>query len=352
MTRAVPGGPPAGDGDRAPPDDASATPASAGRSSMPSRVATAWARAVLLWLSRQHRLQQLTAGFGPARRVARRFVAGESRSDALATVAALRRDGLLATTAFLGEHTTSPAEARAAVGEYAGLLRDLAAAGVQPNCSLKLTQLGLLIDRSLAEDGLRAVLRVAAEVGGFVRIDMEGSEVLPATLDLFESAATPRNGPWRCGVVVQAYLRRSEADLRRLIAIGAPVRLVKGAYAEPPSVAYPDRADIDAAFVRLSELLLSEEARARGVYPAFATHDPAMIAAVLGLARERAIGEGGYEFQMLLGVRRDLQLGLAHAGRRVRLYVPYGSHWYPYLMRRLAERPATTWFILRNLVRR
>ena len=341
--------------------------------------AAAQARAALLWLSRQRRMQRVMAEFGPARRMARRFVAGETRADALAAVAALRGTGLRTTVAFLGEHTTDPAEARAAADEYAQLLRELAAAGLDANCSLKLTQLGLQIDPAPAEEGLRAVLAVADEVDGFVRIDMESSDVVDATLDLFERVISQRGArsaergvgmsaelntsglpaalgaprsAFRVGVVIQAYLRRSEGDVRRLLARGAPVRLVKGAYAEPPEVAFPHKADVDAAFVRLARLLLAPEARAAGVYPAFATHDPALIAAVGRLARDYGVPADGYEFQMLLGVRRDLQGQIARAGLRLRIYVPYGEHWYPYFMRRLAERPANLFFLVRNLFRR
>jgi proline dehydrogenase len=315
------------------------------------KLAESQARAALLWLSRQQRLQRLTAEFGPARRMARRFVAGETREDAIAAALSLQRGGMYSTVAFLGEHTTDAGEARAAVEECARMLRALASAGLPPNISLKLTQLGLGIDAALAEEGLRTVLAVADEVDGFVRIDMESSDTVSKTLELFEQVSAGRPGR-RVGVVIQSYLRRSEADVRRLVARGASVRLVKGAYAEPPEVAFPDKADVDASFARLARLLLSAEARATGVYPAFATHDPAMIAAVRRLARRSAAPPEAYEFQMLLGVRRDLQVGLAREGLQVRIYVPYGGQWYPYFMRRLAERPANLLFLLRSLLHR
>jgi proline dehydrogenase len=314
--------------------------------------ASAQARAALLWLSRQQALQRLTAEIAPARRLARRFVAGEARADALATAERLTRAGLHTTIAFLGEHTHDPRTVEAAVAEYEELLRALAARNLDAWCSLKLTQLGLQIDPGLAESGLRRVVAVADEVDGFVRIDMEGSDVLDATLDIFERVTKGRAGPWRTGVVIQAYLRRSEHDLRRLIAWGAPVRLVKGAYAEPATIAYPDKADVDAAYLRLAGMLLAPEARSAGVFPAFATHDAALIAAIRRLARERGVPPDAYEFQMLLGVRRDLQTALARAGLRVRVYVPYGAQWYPYFMRRLAERPANLLFLIRSLTRR
>ncbi|MFN8559772.1 MAG: proline dehydrogenase family protein [Dehalococcoidia bacterium] len=317
--------------------------------------APAWAtvaRAALLWLSQRQALQRLVAEVGPARALARRFVAGERRADALATVRGLAAEGIRATVAYLGEHTTDPALARAAAAENERLLHGLAAEGWEPNCSLKLTQLGLSIDPALAEEGLRRALAAAAAVRGFVRIDMEGSDVLPATLALFERVTAGRPRPGRVGVVIQAYLRRSEGDLRRLIATGAPVRLVKGAYAEPPSVAFATKREVDAAYLRLAGLLLSPEAREAGVYPAFATHDTALIGAIRRMTRDRAIPAENWEVQMLLGVRRDLQRSLALDGVRVRAYVPYGDHWYPYFMRRLAERPENLGFIVRQVVRR
>jgi proline dehydrogenase len=310
----------------------------------------AQARMALLWLSRRGTLQRLTARFPPARRVARRFIAGETLAEAVATARALAARGFLATVAFLGEHVTDPHEARAAAAEYERLLRSLAAAGLPATCSLKLSQLGILFDVALAETLVRQIVAVAEELDGFVRIDMEGSDLVQPTLDLYERLTSACAGRPRLGVVIQSYLRRSEADVRRLIARGAPIRLVKGAYAEPPSVAYPRKADVDAAYLRLADLLLSPEARAHGVYPAFATHDPALIAAVRGMVQARGITPSQYEFQMLLGVRRDLQAALRQAGLRVRIYVPYGSHWYPYFMRRLAERPANLWFLVRALV--
>lgn len=308
-------------------------------------------RAGLLSLSRSAVLRRATAEFGPARRAARRFVAGEARTDAIAAVTALRRDGLSATVAFLGEHVTEPRAARTAAAEVAGLLRDLSAAGLEPNCSVKLTQLGLGFDAALAEEGLRAVLAVAREVDGFLRIDMEGSDVLPATLELFERVTAGDGAVRHTGLVIQSYLRRSEADVTRLVERSVAMRLVKGAYAEPPELAYQAKADVDAAYVRLADLLLDGSGRPAARPPAFATHDTAMIAAVLRAARQRGITPDGYEFQMLLGVRRDLQRRLVGAGQRVRVYVPYGDQWYPYMMRRLAERPANLLFVLRGAAR-
>jgi proline dehydrogenase len=310
----------------------------------------AQARAALLWLSRQSALQRLTVEFPPARRMARRFIAGETLAEAIATARALTAQGFRTTVAFLGEHVTDRREARAAAAEYDRLLRALAAAHVDVNCSLKLSQLGMLFDVTLAEALLRQIVAVAKELSGFVRIDMESSDLVQPTLDLYDRLTAACRGRPPLGVVIQSYLRRSEADVRRLIARGAPVRLVKGAYAEPPTVAYPRKADVDASYLRLADLLLSEEARAHGVYPAFATHDPALIAAVRRMAQARGIPPTDYEFQMLLGVRRDLQETLCRAGLRVRIYIPYGSHWYPYFMRRLAERPANLWFLVRALV--
>ena len=322
--------------------------APAALSAAAQRLVAGETRHLLLWLSRQERLQRLTAEFAPARRAARRWVAGETRSDALATVASLAAQGLTATVAYLGEHAQTRPEVAQAVTEVRALLRELRAAGHEPNCSVKLSQLGLHFDEPLAESSLRTLVAEAAAVDGFVRIDMEGSDLTEQTLALYERVR-PASGERRVGVVIQSYLRRAEADVRHLIEHGAAVRLVKGAYDEPEERAYPDKHEVDAAYVRLVDLLLSPEARAAGVYPAFATHDPAMIAAVRTLASERAIAADGYEFQMLLGIRRDLQTRLRREDQRVRIYVPYGDQWYPYFMRRLAERPANLGFLLRSL---
>ncbi len=308
----------------------------------------AQARRVLLHLSQCELLRRMTRDLPPVRGMARAFVAGEERHEAVATAAALQREGLLATVAFLGEHTHDLREARAAATELAEMLHALAAAGLVPNCSLKLSQLGIAVDPDLAERLLIQVVRAARETGGFVRIDMEESALVEQTLAMWERARV--HGP--VGVVIQAYLRRSVEDVERLIRLGAPVRLVKGAYAEPPSVACTSKAEIDAAYLQLAARLLGPEAIAAGGYPAFATHDERMIRGVLGLARRSSVMPAGFEFQMLLGVRRRLQRRLVGQGYRTRIYVPYGSHWYPYFMRRLAERPGNIFLLARGRLER
>jgi proline dehydrogenase len=221
----------------------------------------------------------------------------------------------------------------------------MAAAGVEVNVSVKLTQMGLDIGEELCAANLTRILEKAASVSGFVRLDMEGSEYTQRTLDFFEQRLFDRFGR-HCGVVIQSMLRRSEGDVAKLIAMRARVRLCKGAYLEPPSVAFSDKADVDRNYVQLMERLL-----AAGNYPGLATHDQAIIRRARELVRREGIPPDRYEFQMLYGVRRDLQHRLVREGFRMRVYVPFGTQWYPYLMRRLAERPANIAFILGNVVR-
>jgi proline dehydrogenase len=299
-------------------------------------------RPILLALAHQRGLERFALRHPGLRRTARRFVAGEQLEEAVAAVRNLNQAGLTATLDFLGEHTTSPAGATASAEAYRGILDELRRTGIGSNLSLKLTQLGLDVDETLCETLLRGILEHAGET--FVRIDMEGSEYTERTLRLFERLWT--SGRRNVGVVIQSYLRRSEADVEWLIALGARVRLVKGAYAEPPSVAFPRKRDVDDNFARLAARLLR-----RGVYPAIATHDERLIAD----ARETAAAEGvtpeRFEFQMLYGIRRDLQVRLRQEGYRVRVYVPFGTEWYPYFMRRLAERPANVAFVLQSILR-
>jgi proline dehydrogenase len=273
---------------------------------------------------------------------ARRFIAGESVEEAIAASRVIERDGLNVTLDFLGESVGSIAEADAATRAYLAVLEQIAASGVERNISLKLTQLGLTIDRATSVDNLRRILDAAEAKDFFVRIDMEDSPFTAVTLDVFETMW--QQGYRKAGVVLQSYLPRSEADAARMNALGARVRLVKGAYKEPRDVAYQSKAEVDASFVRIMRLLL-----AGGAYPAIATHDPAMIAATRAFAAERAIDPSRYEFQMLYGIRRDLQAALIRDGYRVRVYVPFGREWFPYFMRRLGERPANVGFVLRGV---
>lgn len=273
----------------------------------------------------------------------RRFIAGESVEEAIEAARVIERAGLTQTLDLLGESVASIAEADTATRAYLEVIERIAAAGIGRNISLKLTQLGLTIDRATCVDNLRRILDAAGKHTFFVRIDMENSPFTQVTLDIFETIWQQeyRNA----GVVLQSCLPRSVADARRMNALGARVRIVKGAYKEPRKVAYQKKSEVDAAFVAISELLLSE-----GTYPAIATHDPAMIAAVRAYAARHGISPDRFEFQMLYGVRRDLQAALHAEGFNVRVYVPFGREWFPYFMRRLGERPANVGFVLRAVV--
>jgi proline dehydrogenase len=274
---------------------------------------------------------------------ARRFIAGETIEEAIAAARVIERDGLTVTLDLLGESVATGAEADAATRAYLAVINAIAASGVSRNVSLKLTQLGLTIDRATSVDNLRRILDGAAAQEFFVRIDMENSPYTAVTLGVFETMWQQeyRNA----GVVLQSCLPRSEQDARRMNELGARVRLVKGAYKEPRAVAYQAKADVDAAFVRIMRMLLAD-----GTYSAIATHDPAMIEATRAFARERNIDPGRFEFQMLYGIRRDLQASLLRQGYRVRVYVPFGREWFPYFMRRLGERPANVGFVLRGIL--
>jgi proline dehydrogenase len=303
-------------------------------------------RDFFLALAQNEQLRDLTVRFGLVRRMAHRFVAGERLDEAIAAVQKLNTEGVLATLDHLGENVTSETEARDATTEILDLLDAIEVSDIQSGVSVKLTQLGLDLHPALAVENLQHIVARAAEAGRFVRIDMESSDYVQLTLDLFEQL-------WEyyknVGVVIQSYLYRSDADVARLVRLGASVRLVKGAYDEPPEVAYPNKADTDSNFIRLVEQLLSDEARDNGVFPAIATHDTKLIDWVKEYAHRQNIPRNRYEFQMLYGIRSSLQRQLVSDGYRVRAYVPYGEQWYPYFMRRLAERPANVVFLLRNL---
>lgn len=303
-------------------------------------------RQTLLWLSERPGVFRFVRNNGVARRFASRFVAGESVETATAAARELARVGITASLDLLGESVDDAAAARAARDQVIAMLDRMAREPeVEVNVSLKLTQLGFDIDEALCHDNLNAILDHARAHGGFVRIDMESSEYTQRTLDFFIDRLFPVYGP-HVGVVIQAALRRSAGDVERLIALGARVRLCKGAYRESDDVAFPDKRDVDRQYVELMERLL-----AAGRYPAIATHDERILAHARRFVEEQGIGEERFEFQLLYGVRRDLQRQLRQAGYRVRVYVPFGTQWYPYLMRRLAERPANVFFILGNLVR-
>jgi len=281
-------------------------------------------------------------GMAPGSGFARRFIAGETTSEALDVARSLGARGFRVTLDYLGESVGSVELAQAAARTYVDLIAQVVEAGVERNLSIKLTQLGLDVDRATAVDNLRRVLDAAQPHGFFIRIDMENSPYTDVTLDILETVRGL--GYTEAGTVIQACLLRSPGDVERLNRLGARVRLVKGAYREPKHVAYQRVADVDAAFVTLAERLLDA-----GHYPAFATHDPAMIAAVQQAAAARGLGKDRFEFQMLYGIRRDLQAALAHEGYRLRVYVPFGRQWFPYFMRRLGERPANVAFVVRGI---
>jgi proline dehydrogenase len=300
-------------------------------------------RSALLYLSERETPRKLLSASTLGRRMARRFIAGEELDDAMRAVGRLNRDGFEATLDYLGESVGERAAAEQAAQVYLELLDRLAAEQLRSHISVKLTQLGLAIGEDLAYGLLQEITERAARHHNFVRIDMEGSAYTEATLKIFRQVAAPADV---VGVVIQSYLYRSQKDVEELIRQGARIRLVKGAYKEPPDVAFPNKADVDRNFVKLMEMLLSS-----GAYHAIATHDPRMIAATKAFGRAKGLGADRFEFQMLYGIRRQLQRELLRQGYRVRIYVPYGKQWYPYFMRRLAERPANLLFLMRNLLR-
>lgn len=304
-------------------------------------------RSVLLSLSHRRSIGRLATRLPFTRPMVARFVAGESFAAAVPALERAQRAGFTTTVDILGESVTSIAAARAAADAYLAAIPVLRDHGLDVNVSLKLTQMGLGLGREIAKENVARILLAAADAGGFVRIDMEDHSATDATLDLWrELRPIMGGGSGDVGVVIQAALRRSDADIERLIGEKARIRLCKGAYKEPPSVAYVHKAEVDAAYVRQMEKLLVEAER-----PAIATHDDAIVDRAIAFARDHSIGPERFEFQMLYGVRRDLQERLLRDGWSVRIYVPSGSQWYPYFMRRLAERPANVLFLVRSLLR-
>ena len=302
-------------------------------------------RAVMLALADNDTIKRTLVQNGMSKGIVQRFVAGETLEDALTTARRLQEKKIGAALDLLGENVAGEQEACAATDAYIGVLDAVAEAGLpSPYISIKLTALGLDLSDAMAAQNLFRILEAArAHRDAFVRVDMEGSAYTQRTLDIVQAA---RQEYGNVGTVLQSYLRRTDADLDLLIEEGIPVRLVKGAYAEPPAVAFPDKADVDAAYIRQMKLLLQH-----GNHPAIASQDEAILREAKRFVRENGVGNDRYEFQMLLGIRRDLQEGLAQEGYHVRAYVPFGASWYPYFMRRLAERPANVAFILRNLVK-
>jgi proline dehydrogenase len=303
-------------------------------------------RSFFIALSRNRLLRRFSERSRVGVRLSSRFVAGMEIEDALRVTEALNKQGMTVTLDSLGESVTSEAEAVAAAMIYHRLLDAIAARKLKAHISVKLTQMGLSLSPALAESFIENLARHAKAKGSFVRIDMEDSSLTQATLEIVQRLHAKPELRGAIGIVIQAYLYRSQADIEQLLADGIRVRLCKGAYQEPAEIAFPRKADVDANYIRLSGMLLSSPA-----YHGLATHDEAMIAAAKSFASEHGIDRSHFEFQMLYGVRRDLQRKLVREGYNVRVYVPFGSDWYPYFMRRLAERPANVLFLARNLFR-
>jgi proline dehydrogenase len=304
-------------------------------------------RRFLIALSQSETMRRFVTQFGPARSTARRFIAGETLDEAIAVVRDLNSRGILATLDHLGENVASREDARRAAREYQGLLQRIADEGVQSTISIKLTHVGLDFGEDFCCDVMQGIVQTAKSVGNTVEIDIESSEYTQDSLNVFHSLLGEYQN---VRLALQAYLFRTEEDLRGLIERGSTVRLCKGAYEEPPSIAWKEKAEVDASFARLMDLMMSERAIQKGFYPALATHDHALILRAEREATRRSIGKDRFEFQMLHGVRRDWQQRLAADGYRLRIYVPYGTQWYPYFMRRLAERPANLLFMARAYV--
>lgn len=306
-------------------------------------------RSILLWLSRNKTVRNTVMRWGIVRRAALRFVAGETIEEAIAVIRDLNAQGIVATLDHLGENVETLDDARRAADDYLKVLDAIGTSGVKSHVSVKLTALGLDLGDDVCRENVARIIAKAKEVGTRVRIDMESTEYTDRTLAIYRSLANEYDN---VGIVIQSYLYRSEADIAALCQTGAHVRLCKGAYKEPATLAFPKKADVDASYVRLMKMLLSAPARARGTRGALATHDPKMIDATRQFAADEMVPRDEFEFQMLNGIRRDLQQQLAADGYTVRIYVPYGNEWYPYFMRRLAERPANVWFIVSNFFKK
>jgi proline dehydrogenase len=299
-------------------------------------------RRSLLFLSERQGFKRALLKMPVANRMAMRFVAGETSAEALSAVKSLNQAGFRVTLDYLGESVRSPEEAEQATRAYVDSLGEIAASDASSTISLKLTQLGLDIDEELCARNVTRIVSRAAELDSFVRIDMEDSDHTASTLRVFHRVFSEQRN---VGIVIQSYLHRTAEDVDQLVACGAPVRLCKGAYQEPGTVACQRKSEIDDNYVQLMKRLLDG-----GVPTAIATHDDRMIDATRNYVDERGISTESLEFQMLYGVRRDYQAQLVEQGYAVRIYVPYGTEWYPYLMRRMAERPANLLFVMRALL--
>jgi proline dehydrogenase len=301
-------------------------------------------RSALLKLSDSKKLANWVTSNPRTRGMSRRFVAGEELNEAMAVARACNDAGMIVSLDHLGENVSSPADAQRARDAYLEIFERIAQENLQANVSCKLTQLGLDLSGEFCEGLVMSIVECAARHDNFLRVDMEGSVYTQRTIDLVKRV---RMQSPAVGAVIQAYLYRSEQDMQDLLAYGCRIRLCKGAYKEPEEVAFKRKADVDANFIRLLRTLLTS-----GFYHGIATHDPKLIAATIRWAAEKKISKDDFEFQMLYGIRKDLQRMLVRDGYRLRIYVPYGKEWFPYFMRRLAERPANAGFFLRNLLRR
>lgn len=302
-------------------------------------------RNALLYLARHEGLKDFAVRFRPFKKMTSRFVAGEDIEEAIAAIREINKLNCTASFDHLNESVANKAETEEEVREYLNILSRIDETGIRSNVSIKLTQFGLDIDPELTYRNARTVVEDAARRNNFVRVDMEQSGVTQITIDIFKRLRS-EFGLNDVGIVLQSYLRRTYEDAQELLKIPARIRICKGAYNEPPDVAFPDKKDVDENYIRVMKLLLSS-----GTYHGIATHDPKMIDATIEHMQKESISKEAFEFQMLYGVRRDLQEKLARDGYNVRVYVPYGKHWYPYFMRRLAERPANVWFVLKNMLK-
>jgi proline dehydrogenase len=303
-------------------------------------------RAAFIALSENRSLRQIAERSSLGQRVSSRFVAGTTVEEALRATEATNALGMSVSLDNLGENVTNAEEARSSAQLYHELLDRISQRKLDANVSLKLTHMGFDIDQKLAIEIVSSLVQHAREQQSFVRVDMEGSPYTQRTLDLVQEIHSRDGNRGRVGAVIQAYLRRSEADIQMLTGQGIRIRLCKGAYKEPPEIAFPDKAEVDANYVRLMKILLKS-----GIYHGIATHDEKMIEATISFAQAEKIPATAFEFQMLYGVRRDLQRDLVKRGWRMRVYIPFGTEWYPYFMRRLAERPANALFVAKNLLR-
>ncbi len=303
-------------------------------------------RAAFIGLSQNKALRAFSERSALGHRLSSRFVAGTTVDDAIAATQAVNHAGMSVSIDNLGENVTNAEEARQSAGLYHQLLDKIQELNLSANVSLKLTHMGLDVDENLSHDLVNSLVAHAAKIRNFVRVDMEGSAYTERTLDFVRTMHARRGNQGVVGAVIQSYLYRSETNIKDLLARGIRIRLCKGAYKEPPEIAIQKKSDVDGNYVKLMKLLLRS-----GIYHGIATHDEKMIAATIDFARQEKISPKSFEFQMLYGVRRDLQKELARQGYGMRVYIPFGAEWYPYLMRRLAERPANALFIAKNLFR-